>query len=50
MVRRDPESGDTEAWTELYAKFLEWPADAEGLRVIPTNFETSDGYAIGRCL
>ena len=36
------------AWEEGFDRFVAWPADANGRRVVPKSHTTPDGYALGR--
>jgi hypothetical protein len=47
-VQFDPADASDEAWDAWYSRFVSWPADTEGRRLIPSTYETPDGYRIGR--
>lgn len=43
----EPLPDSDEGWDVWYNRFLAWPADAEGKRLIPTTYETADGHKLG---
>ena len=44
-VRRDPAEAKWNVW---YARFLSWPPDLRGKRVVPVTYVNDHGYRLGQ--